>query len=137
MDPSLTPLQRIEFAFYAMFAVEAWYTDLRVKREAAKEQKRAAEAEEQKRICRERGWTVAKYKEEKKKLKEQARAQQTAATPAAATAAPTVGKCNKRSRAAAAVPTTAAVAPETSWEEVEQIDVGFAPLVRGREGVGI
>ena len=33
LDPKLTPAQRIEFAFYAVFLQQAWFTDLeRVKK---------------------------------------------------------------------------------------------------------
>lgn len=105
MDPSLEPLERIEFAFYAMFAVEAWYTDLRIKNEAAKRDRKAAKEEEKKRVCKEMGWTVKRYNEEQKKLKaaEKERAQLVDAEPAAAPA--------KRKRSATKTAATAAIAP--------------------------
>ena len=33
LDPDLSPEQRIEYAFYALFVVEAWYSDLREEQE--------------------------------------------------------------------------------------------------------
>jgi hypothetical protein len=41
LDPDLNPRQRVEYAFYALFATEAWYTDLKERSEPAKVQKEA------------------------------------------------------------------------------------------------
>jgi hypothetical protein len=36
LDPDLTPYERIEFAFYAMFVMEAWFTNLKEKDDVVK-----------------------------------------------------------------------------------------------------
>ena len=75
MDPELDPLRRIEYAFYAMFVAEAWYTHLKEVDMDAKEAMRIAIGIEKARICSEEGISAKAYnemiKEERKKKKEE------------------------------------------------------------------
>lgn len=41
LDPDLSPRQRVEYAFYALYVTEAWYTDLKERSGPAKAQKEA------------------------------------------------------------------------------------------------
>jgi hypothetical protein len=144
MDPSLEALERIEFAFYAMFAVEAWYTDLHIKHEAAKKARKAAKKEEQERVCKEKNWTKAQYKAEMKKIKEAetARAKQAAALAAAVAATDAVGKPKRQRRAAAPAPappaavSAAAATRGSAIEEETVLENGEVEAVRV-SGVGV
>lgn len=63
----------MEFAFYAMFAIEAWYTDLKAKDSIAKETARLNEGIAKAKICAERGWNTKKYDDWKRKQAKEAK----------------------------------------------------------------
>jgi hypothetical protein len=73
LDPDLDPLQRVEFAFYAMFSIEAWYTDLKEKDLIIKEKARIEAAIEKSKVQSANNWTAKKYAEWKKQNNKEAK----------------------------------------------------------------
>ena len=73
LDPDLDPLQRVEFAFYAMFSIEAWYTDLKEKDQVVKEKAHIDAAMDKSKKQSENNWTVKQYAEWKKQNNKEAK----------------------------------------------------------------
>ena len=80
LDPHLEPLQRLSFAFYAMFATQAWFADVKAKDSAAKLASKQQCDEVVNRICTEKKCSkkearaeLAKEKKEKKAAEKLAR----------------------------------------------------------------
>ena len=118
LDPDLDPLQRVEYAFYVKFALEAWYTDLKEKDVVVKKQQHLVNGMEKARICAENNWTVKQYNEEmKKRKKEEKEAQQRAkeeATIAALKAKMEQKQRKKQKTSSAATTTMTCPAPLTT-----------------------
>lgn len=83
LDPKLSPQQRIEFAFYAMFCLEAWFSTLKEEANVAKRVRHETDAMAVARIMSEKNITATKAKEilrAEKKLKKEATKQAQAAS---------------------------------------------------------
>ena len=81
LDPGLPPLQRLHFAFYTMFVIQAWFADVKARDTAAKTAEKQQRDAEIARVCTEKNCTkkearaeLAKAKKERKAAEKFARA---------------------------------------------------------------